>query len=532
VSWQVEAASGKVQGVGVMADFSQSISTLCGAIDGISELCRSILNINSGNSALDQVGELGGITDEVCQLLDAWVLRASSEGIRTNFLRVRLDLEDLHKIGMCFRMVSTLTAVNTSGMESAMMAGFIQDLRAMPDKIDSGVDEVLTRLSRVDNVSQTAVTAAKSGLHALGNARTMLADQSTTSREVVQQVLYSQAAIEDLGSRFIETSHAQTKALVTSFQFSDFFSQRLEHIADMLGREREVGPAVLHLAATQLAALTQDGYAIVAQIDNALRAQDRAMTKFETSFRSQSLSADDGNAKQRGIFSSVLTSRERALPAIAEAVSASERVLQEITSCNESFAKLVEMSGVIDVAAMNARIRASRSGNAQRAMAMLSATVIENATTCRETLGGCSKGLEQVAAVQDVGSMANLVSAVNHFSQALDACETGLRLSEERVERLQAYTNEVAHLIRDAGSMLQSCSQTANQVKKVLKNLAEMGQRMTLGLRAPAVWPDMTAIYDTYTMQSERDVHDLLIGRPLAPPPVTNAEMALDDILF
>lgn len=530
VSWQSEASRMQSEGVQALSAFSDSISTLCNCNDRVAELCRRLMEIYASDTTLEQLEDLGGVLGELCQFLETWLARADAGELRQGFAKVRSDLEDIFKIGVRFRVVATLTAIN-AGANSTAMDGFIEELRAVPTQIRSAVDLLLTRLEKVHVVVEEATETAHVGLAAMLGARDTLTAQSEASQAVFQQITQARQAIDTLGQRFLSESQDQTKVLVRGFQYSDFFAQRLDHVAQMLSWEDELGPSVRLLAARQLTALAAQGQQTVTDMEQALTQQSQASSAFLGGFTAQSKRGAAGNGQLRGIFGTVLTTRDQALPVIAKSVAASRQVLEEIERSTESFATLVTMSGVMDLAAINARVRAAREDKGRAAMAFLSSAVIEGASACREVLAKASAGLAKVAAVQDAQMLDQLVACVARFTAAFDACQQGLTAAEARAADLAVALTEVSDLIGRSETMLQNCLSTAAVLRQIVAELASFGEQVDAGLTAPRAWPDLSRIYDIYTIQDERDEHDRLLGREMtAPPPKPPLE--LDDIFF
>lgn len=520
----------QAEGVEAMSEFSDRISTLCAANDQVAQLCRTLLDLNDAEGASGHLGTLSQVIDELCHYLETWLGRAESTALRENFGRVRADLEDIYKIGIRFRVVATLTAVNATS-NTTSMDGFIEELRAVPVQIRAAVDTLLARLAKVDVVVLDAVQTAKIGLNALGTARDQMHGQSDSTAKILLQAARSREEMGSIGTAFLSQSQAQTKVLVRGFQYSDFFAQRLDHVAQMLGREEEFGSAVLLLAARQLSDLAEDGRETVRDIEAALRTQSGTVENFTADFAAQVKLSAAVNTELQGIFQSVMISRDEALPVIAKSVASSRLVLGEIGLCNESFARLVEMSGVMDLAAINARIRASREDRARAAMAFLSGAVTEGASTCRDVLSKSSAGLEKVANLQSADMLDRLVDCVARFSSAFEACQNGLRASEDLAARLSLTLAEVSALIDRSQIMLEECQRTAQSLQGIVQAMAAFSARLASGVAVPKVWPDMAQVYDTYTIQAERDTHDRLIGREISvPEPVKQPE--LDDIFF
>lgn len=513
-----------------MSAFSGSISALCDANAQVLQSCRTLLELNVSAAASGQLHGLGEAVTDLCAFLEAWLERAQSSALQENFGKVRGNLGDIYKIGITFRLVATLTAVNASSSATAM-DGFVEELRAVPVQIRSAVDLLLERLTKVDIVVSEAVQTARMGLHALGQSRDSLVDQTDTTAAMMRQSVHSREAMEVLGNTFLGKSQEQTNLLIRGFQYSDFFAQRLDHVAQMLAQEDKFGPPVLLLASRQIHALAEDGRATVHDIEAAMQSQSATADQFIRDFGDQIRLSAEVNASVHEIFKAVMTSRATALPAISRSVSSSRLVLEEINLCNESFAKLVEMSGVMDLAAINARVRASREDRARAAMAFLSGAVTDGARACRDVLTLASSGLEKVARLQNPEMLDKLVLRVDRFSAAFDACQTGLKSSEHRAAQLGATLVEVSGLIDRSRIMLENCQQTAETLQGIVEALFLFAERLAAGAQVPKVWPDLSQIYETYSIQAERDTHDRLIGRQVSQAPPTKAP-ELDDIFF
>ena len=528
--WQDEAFRMQSAGVDAMAAFSNSISTLSSETEQLSQLCRRMLEVNAADSALERLQTLGGVIAELCQFLDHWLARTEAGEVSENSIKIRRDLVDFHKIGVQFRVVASLTAINASASTTDMQ-GFIEELRAVPEQIREAVGMLQFRMATVDEAVDAAVVSARAGLGVMEQARDTLAAHERASKATFRQIVQSRHALEEIGNRFLNQSQEQTKALVRGFQYSDFFAQWLDHIARMLAFEAELGPAVRLLAARQLEALAQQGEETVHEILSALQQQSANMGQFTRDFAAQSQMGSQGNAALQSLFAAILTSREQALPGISTAVTSSRLVLAEISQCNHSFEALVGLSGVMDLAAINARVRAAREEKARAAMAFLSGAVMEGARACRDLLRQSSAALTKVAEVQDVAMLDRLVDCVERFGAAFDLCQTELTQSEARGQSRAGTLEAVSALIGHLQVMVKECQQTAQNLTQIVQELRAFGSRLAAGIATPVSWPDMQAIYDSYTIQAERDTHDLLLGRPLSvPAPAKLPE--LDDIFF
>lgn len=530
MTWQDEASRMQAAGVDAMSAFSNSISTLSSETEQLSQLCRRMLELNAADSAMERLQSLGNVIAELCQFLDHWLARTEAGEINENAVKIRRDLVDFNKIGVQFRVVASLTAINASA-SSTDMQGFIEELRAVPEQIRAAVSMLQFRMSTVDEAVDVALVSARAGLGAMEQARDTLAAHERASETTFRQIAQSRQALEDIGNRFLSQSQQQTKALVRGFQYSDFFAQWLDHIAQMLAYEAELGPAVRLLAARQLAALAQQGEETVQEILSALQRQSASMGQFTRDFAAQSQLGSQGNVALQNLFAAILSSREQALPGISHAVSSSRLVLEEIGLCNHSFEALVALSGVMDLAAINARVRAAREEKSRAAMAFLSGAVMEGARACRMLLAQSSSALTKVAEVQDAAMLDRLVESVERFSAAFDLCQAELTQSEARGQSLAETLAAVSGLIRHLLVMVNECQQTAQSLTQIVQDLQIFGSRLSAGIATPVSWPDMQAIYDSYTIQAERDTHDLLLGRPLSQLPPTRAP-AFDDIFF
>jgi hypothetical protein len=284
------------------------------------------------------------------------------------------------------------------------------------------------------------------------------------------------------------------------------------------------------LATAQIGALADDGRAVMSRMDQALNGLERAAGGFLNAYSSLEQETVQSHKKQAEILEIIMHHKDDALIAIDAAQVAALRNLKEITQSQIRFGELRQLSKSIDMAAINARLRSTRLSASQRTMAVLSNAVLESAVGSRNELETCETGLDVVGAVLGQDDASKLSEAIRIFVNRLEGCQDNLKSTNDRGAELAKTRDDVTQGISTLQTLISDCRAASSGMCDRLDELAALGVQMPHSA-SQTEWPDLDHIYETYTMDAERVVHNTFIGRA-QPTTAATAAVDLDDIFF
>jgi hypothetical protein len=513
-------------GIAQMSAFSENLSRLNTATTDLADRCATLLSLSDSTSSLSDIGELENDISEIVKQLTCWSERADTREIGTQLNSISQALENLRRIVIRFRLIATFAAIDTSGDEKTQIDGFLGELRAVPEQIAICLASVGESFRKVTLAFNASRHRAQQGLIAMDSAQGVLDQQIASLEVIVDAANTTIQAIQTVRRDFIAETQKHANSMITAFQFSDFFAQRLEHIHKMLGFDD------LHidmLAAAQIGALADDGRAVMSRMDQALNGLERAGGGFQTAYSSLEQETVQSHKKQAEILEIIMHHKDDALTAIDAAQVAALRNLKEITQSQIRFGELRRLSKSIDMAAINARLRSTRLSASQRTMAVLSNAVLESAVGSRAELETCETGLDVVGAVLGEDDASKLSDAIRIFVDRLAGCQDNLKSAHARGAELSKTRDDVTQGITTLQSLINDCRAASRGMCDRLDELAAMGAQLPPSTGA-VDWPDLEHIFETYTMEAERIVHNTLIGRTQTA--VVEAAVELDDIFF
>lgn len=513
-------------GIAQMSAFSENLSRLNTATTELADRCATLLSLSDSTSSLSDIGELENDISEIVRQLKSWSERAYTREIGRQLTSISQALENLRRIVIRFRLIATFAAIDTSGDEKSQIDGFLGELRAVPEQIAICLAAVGDSFRKVTLAFNASRHQAQQGLVAMGSAQSVL-DQQIASLEVILDAANTTIqAIQTVRRDFIAETQKHANSMITAFQFSDFFSQRLDHIHRMLTFD---DAHIQMLAAAHIRALVEDGRAVMSQMDQALNGLERVGGGFQTAYSSLEQETVQSQQKQAEILEIIMHHKDDALTAIDAAQIAALRNLKEITQSQIRFGELRRLSKSIDMAAINARLRSTRLSGSQRTMAVLSNAVLESAVSSRHELDTCETGLGVVGAVLGEDDACKLSEAIRTFVDRLVGCQDNLKSAHARGAELVKTRDDVTQGISTLQFLINDCRTASRGMYDRLDELTATGAQLP-SAAGDVIWPNMDHIFETYTMEAERMVHNTLIGR--TQPAVSGAAVSLEDIFF
>lgn len=527
MTWERHIDSLRYVGVTQMSVFSDNLSRLNTATTDLSDRCASLLSLSDSTSSLADINELEHDISEIVTHLKSWSERSDTRDIGKQLTSISQALENLRKIVIRFRLIATFAAIDTSGDDKAQIDGFLGELRAVPEQIAICLASVGESFRKVTLAFSASRHQAQQGLIAMDSAQSVLDQQIASLEVIVDAANTTIQAIQTVRRDFVAETQKHANSMITAFQFSDFFAQRLEHIQHMLGFDNS---HIHMLASAQIGALADDGRAVMSRMDQALNGLERAAGGFLNAYSTLEQETVQSHKKQAEILEIIMYHKDDALIAIDAAQVAALRNLKEITQSQISFGELRRLSKSIDMAAINARLRSTRLSASQRTMAVLSNAVLESAVGSRNELETCETGLEVVGAVLGEDDASKLSESIRIFVERLEGCQDNLKSANERGAALARTRDDVTQGISTLQVLINDCRAASSGMCDRLDELAALGTSLPHDA-TDTNWPDMDHIYEVYTMDAERVVHNTLIGRA-QPTAAATAAVDLDDIFF
>ena len=532
MSFVDRAAALRNRGINALAGMSENLSSLRSLLSELSTQFSSLVDITSAaDSGFDDLKVTEALV-QICTLLD----RRSDEGAQTvifsHFSNASAALESLDKQAKTFRLMASLTAIQVAEAEAVEILDFVQDLRQVPNRIQVSVVEVRTALKGLTSGQKDAQTKTFAAAGILREARIRFAAATEPVTQMLPKVQAARDRIQKGASTFAVETHREMLNLITAFQFSDFIAQRLEHVVDMLTMTSDESAGIEAVAKAQLSALALDGNDVIFGLQAGLGRLGRLTHKAQQIFN------DDGSVTrqlftaQRTALALLQAARKIARPAIDSATATALQMSLHMKLVDDSLVALLETSKIIDLAAINARLKTSRTRVSQAAFAFLSTSVMETALTSRRQIEDCKIAVTEISKSQADELSRLMVTTANTLESRMTDCGTSLGQTESADAALNVARMAVSQSVGQLVDALTLCAPFVRQLSKVMSDISALSKEMQSSEAAVlAGIPLLDQVYDSYTISREREVHDTIIGRERTEACHAKT-IELDDIFF
>ena len=234
----------------------------------------------------------------------------------------------------------------------------------------------------------------------------------------------------------------------------------------------------------------------------------------------------------RDALARIMQAHTAARPVIQRSTETVADMVAQARAAEASLLSLLELSLVIDLAAVNARVKTSRVGEAQAAFNVLSTSVMETARLCRNRIDDCKAAVTIISQMHGDESAQRMLATTIELEKALADCAQALSNIETADANLAASSQEVANLVIAQTRLLGQCgpdlAQFATLLGEVSALSATLAKRHHGDLENTAA---LQSIYDSYSMRREREIHNALLGKPITVAEEI-APATLDDVLF
>lgn len=530
------------------SDLAASVDALRG-LSGVFDRLRVTFGAETGARMMGMVAET---RDHVTAITDGFGrFLAASDGVRLAVRGMRIEVADLDRV---VRTIGTVS-INARILGNALIpprpqvGAFIGRLGEMAGEADAILREMHGAMGGI-GAGMAEMDRMTQDLREELEQRVLpaLARFDRMARGVLERQGAMAATNAALAER-MQGIDAEVGRLVIGLQSGDATRQRLERVRAILsdaGTSRH-GAVMLDLAAALSQAAVE---AAKAEIAVTVRAASRVRG-----------SANVAVAEARGFYEAKRGTVDEA--ALAEGFGgAVERVRDKLAEMRVGMAQLRERLGLVlrhklalrqighqvRLSGLNAVLICAKLGEEGRALREL-ATWLRLLTDESDAIVlRLQEALERTAALADdlggVGVARFEESLEAFFGTAAALAEAMAAIGRDRREAAATFDVAGAELTRRLGHAVEALGRFELLLREMVLVDAAVAQRRTGLDRAPldaAGLDEMAALRRLYTMQAERDLHDVVVGivpEGAAPAPATAPKAAaaegdgLDDIFF
>ncbi|TFL17932.1 hypothetical protein [Jannaschia formosa] len=476
-------------------------SDLTETLDRLGACCRSaasadadVATLVARIAALETAGAAG-----LARLGDG----AASRGLAA----ARVSLGQLKQDSSGFWSLACLTAVSAGSLGTTAFDRHVRLVRDLSGKLAQNCDSALTQLNLVEGALGEMRGAVQNGTDVAAGLRRGLAAALTGAGEG--------RTLDALGQRFSASATDLTarareglRDLVSCLQFSDAFSQRLEHVIAIL-QITQLPPADrAALVAAQLDALAADQQATRASIARALAGLSETARTARRSFaEGMGPTARSAIEMRRGMIGHAADAGAR----IEREVRAAEAVIEETGAAFEAasreFHALRATVKQISLSASNVTLLVQNKDSDFAPLIVLAREAWQMGSRTSSVIAAFETQIGAVAGVFDSAPFAPLSDAVAAFGVQRDACAA----TQAEIELIDATRLEAGSR---ADRLRQAVDKANAAMESIDRSLAQLDwHRDALSAPPPAASEPSearAALLNVYTMEREREVHRAL----------------------
>ena len=506
----------------------QGIFALHGQVREMGTLAEHVAQEVCGKTAADAVAQLG---HELELLREAISRTQDDSGLLLE--RTAATVQELPQGALGLgRLVRTLKMLGIAvKIESARIGEAGRGFAALAEDVDN-----LTR--RIPELAQTISAQATATAKELQCHATLVRERQHKERthlaSLFHQIHEEGRTLQTLADHSLQCSRqtndtvaqvtAHMNELVALVQSHDMGRQRMEHVAEALrdalafaSAERDQTALMVELGNLQVRHIT----ACAQDIGDAVHTMEREAQVLAELAGSVFHEASTWGA---GEWAAALTSIKTHLAALMEhlhAAASAQSSLQELMAQAKerlmNIQRLVEdiedIGAEIELIALNASIRASRTGDVGRALGVIASAIQETSVEARRQTGGLAHILEAIAQATSHLTLEKegpeLLRIPEHIQRIVEQLEVTDQTTQQAVGRLADHAQLVARTSADLVAQIQ-------RQLDVGEAISRLGQRVEHALAPWQDMPELAALrqshqWDTllsrYTMERERHVH-------------------------
>lgn len=513
-----------------------------GAIGDLQNVLSDLLTKAGGGGEDDPLTMIGADLSAVVNSLRRISDELGSTRVEGGCVNTRMQTLDIVRSGLEFQMVAKLTAITVASLpqRSPELESYASSFADITERLTKVSNDVEAQFARIVSTRGAAVADFGSAEADLKHAQRTLDAEIESTRTSASRTV--EAEISRAAGHLRECARDELNKLVAAIQFADAFSQRAEHVVK-----------ALELAESALGTCGETYRRIALALSEDLLAGMRAASRdLQASFRRLGQEGEAANevfeaGLGNGDLAAAIHGREMGLgraaaqlARVAPMIEAIERRTGEIDrlagEARASLGSLVAISRQIMVSAVNAGLIASRISSVGGPLTVLAAAAQSQAMSCSRQIGECAAGVNSLIATMDD-------LALDKVRRELDAATaTARRLGEDArgaVGAQNALTGAGARIASILGALGRISGQVAGRLAGIEAAMASFDAGLApvrAALSGPGRAPPDPAQFEilrkSYTMQSERDIHDRVLGVESRAQESVAAREDLDDIFF
>jgi methyl-accepting chemotaxis protein len=518
------------------SDFLRVLERLRDFLDrarAISSGCGLLLEAFQGEQATRLESELHGTLARTGKDHGGEVELAALSGTAEAMRHLQKCAGDLHGAVRIFGVLGTATRIERERLGAA--GGDFEGMSDQVTQLAADLDE------NSGHIFQACIDAQQVAAGALQTANRMERSRGAELPRILENAGSSLAAISAkrqdaaaLSRSLVEEFDAVSRnigELVNSLQYQDITRQRLEHVAEAL--EETLGPlragapgagleaaTVAKLQLAHLRDAAAEFVAAVGRIGGAL--DDMAARIREMSSRSEGIvHAASGDAQSLRVMEDSLAAASRALQGYSVSTGSLAAAAETVTSAIgpiAGFAARIEEIGLrIERVSLNTNVKAARLGKDGAALSAIAGAIQSTAADSRGRTGAVIDAIARVS--QCAESLSTSASANRSRGGVTDLSQ----LAGEFASQAAAATGRLPEIAQLAATLAADVASLAAGLNASAEFHAVSG-RCTSALEAVAAAAGATAIAANleqlrarYTMETERAVHDSVLGPDQAP---------------
>lgn len=506
-----------------MRDLAARAQVLAARRSGV-ELTEVVGGLEAELERLRQTAQTGD-NEGVALLREA---AAALEGLRRKTAPLMRLVKTLTMLGIAVKIESA--RMGEEGRGFAALAGDVESLaRRIPEHAASITSETTAMAAELTQQTRLAEIRLAQEHTLVATVLERLAAEIVLLRTLV-------ARIEELGTtipRSAEAAASHMSALVALVQFHDMARQRLIHVDQALTQACTAAEALEQTAA-------EDVWGIVAFMVEVARlqarqvdacAKDFAQALAELAQHTQALGQEAFALAQAaaacfgGAQGSVLDAVQREMATlehhVAQAADQEAALAAELREAQQRLAGLEQwVEGIedigaeIEIVALNASIRAARTGSTGRCLGVIASAIQEMSVETRGHTRALGRALEEIVAVaarlRTREHATGMVAGVQRFSELVQRMAAVAAATDAELAAMAALATKVQDLSMAIQILVQEQHAAVAEMEALVSDLeaAVAPWEVHAEALAKAHQPEaLAALMHRYTMESERMVH-------------------------
>ena len=518
----------RVRGGTAFAAFLTQLNTVR---EGSMAMTRTFEKLGDSCASASEAGAviqtLADRSDALSEALTGALAALDPAALRREIAQAQQSLDKLGPQSRRLSAVASFSAISSASVGGGGLSEHVALLRELSVSLKADCRVVMAHLSEVREALQTSCAYITQGTLVLDKLSHQLTQRigSAGEGQVLTQLSTSTLATS---TKMLERTREHMRQLIGHMQFSDAYSQRLEHIITMVGDEMPGGGPI---ATAQVQHLARDQNAVQTDMSQALRGlehicKDAATTLGQNGFSTEATSAID--ACNTALMVAV-NAGNQIEDTVAEAGTRLSVIGEACESAKSKFAALRSVLAQLDTSAINVTLKSRTAGDGHKVLRTLATEVHDIAMETGQSIRVVEQHLNTIGALSQADIYGPLTQELAEFKEVAATCgdlKTQVNSIREDGEAVVA-----------RGSALKKEIHLASLAIEPVGEITEMLEREALAL---AQWSDdhpdpdaseNAAVFDLYTMERERVIHNLVFEyvKPQAKKPDERADTEADD---